>query len=220
MILVRLPVLAQNHIKIENYTLGEKELAIFPFDQSQKISVGKIDGDGNLMFDWLEFDESKYDTKGNVINDGGVFNNSCDEIEVKEGSLDGVKTMHAGYIYLWNGDRPAGVVIPATSQESNNSVFKENGKNNVTGSYWSWVYASADAKYIATCKKSNKIFGLDEPVLATKSINLDLKEGWNLIRFETNEVFTDEGGYTYPVSMNIITVDGYSDDIKWFLNKF
>jgi len=222
LMIVSTAVLAQNNniAKIENYTLGEKELAIFPFDKSQKITVGKIDGGGNLLFDWPKFDPSQYDTKGNVIDDGGVFINSCDEIEVKEGSLNGIETMHAGYVYIWNSSRPDGVVIPASSMESNNSVIKENGKNDVAGSYWSWVYASANTKYSAICKKDNKIFGLDKPVLTTKNTNLDLKEGWNLIRFETNEVFTDEGGYTYPVSMNITTVDGNSDDIKWFLKKF
>lgn len=208
---------APEKLRIEPYTLGERELAIFPFDKSQKITIGKIDSQGFIHFDWPDIKLSDFNTGHNVIEDGGVFLNMCDETENYEGTLEGVKTLHAGYIYIWNGARPDGIIVPASSSEVNTSLIGANGKNDAAGSYLIWVYANREATYNGTCKVNN--FADGDTIQSQKSFDLNLKQGWNLSRFEIEEVFIDKAGYTYPIKTKISTVDKYPGEIQWFFNR-
>lgn len=204
-------------LRIEHYTLGEKEIAIFPFDKSQKITVGKINSHGFIHFNWPAIKLSDFNTGYNVIENGGVFLNMCDEIKNYEGNLEGVKTLHAGFIYVRNGTRPDGIIVPASSSEVSISLFGANGKNDAEGSYLIWVYANTEASYNGTCKVNNSAAG--DTIQSQKTFDLHLKQGWNLTRFEIEKVLIDKAGYTYPIKTKISTIDKYPGDIQWFFNK-
>lgn len=66
----------------------------------------------------------------------------------------------------------------------------------------------------------------DQMYTRNTSYNLDLKPGWNLIKYEISEIFTDEGGKTYPVRESYTSISELPSDLQYvflpergFLNR-
>ncbi len=209
----------QAKMKIENYSLGEKEVVIFPFGMDQKITVGKIDDAGNLTMDWSKFDISAVKNTDMHLGDySAAFDYYCDENVIEKGIEGGAKTVKSGYIYLWNETRWVGILIPASSVEVKDRILDEGGKHAVVGSYLNWIYASEETQYYATCKEKKFFYGGTQ-VETAKIFKLDLKKGWNTILFQIDKVVSVKDAADTPVITQISTIESYPDDIIWFLKK-
>lgn len=222
LVLTSLSIQAGNNdqAKIENYTLGEQELVIFPFGMDQKITVGKVDEAGNLHFDWSSFDISKIKNQDIFLGElSGSFDYYCDETVVDKGSDQGFKTVNAGNVYPWNGTRWLGALTPASSEELKNHLEDEYGKDAVKGSYLKWVYSSEDAQYHASCKIIKGFYGGIE-IETHKNFQLDFKQGWNAVLFEVTEVAPVKDAAATTTKTTITTIDSYPTDIIWFFKKF
>ena len=211
---------SDHSMKINDYTLGEKEVVVFTFGMDQKIPVGKIDDAGNITMDWSTTDVSALKNTDLYLGKfSGAFDYYCDENVIEKGSEDGAKVAKAGNVYLWNGTRWEGALIPASSTELKDYVLDNSGKDAVTGSYVQWIFADNDAQYSATCKETKFFYGGTE-VKATKKFNLDLKKGWNILLVQIEEVAPVKDAAATPVLTTISTIESYPDDMIWFLKKF
>lgn len=217
---IPLQVQSQDHTMIEDYTLGERELVVFPFGMEQKITVGKVEESGNLLFDWRGFDISVINNTEIFMADlANSFDRGCDETVVDKSNQDGVSIVEAGNVYVWEGTRWLGALTPASSVELKEHLEDKYGKHAVTGSYLKWIYSSADAQYHASCKATMGFYG-GITVETYKDFALDFKQGWNTVLFEISEVAPVKDAADTVVKTSISTIDSYPEDMVWFFKRF
>lgn len=96
---------SDDQARIDNYTLGERELVVFPFGMDQKVTVGKVNDEGNLLFDWSDFDISEIKNQNVFLGKlSGGFDYYCDETVVEKGSDEGFEIVDAGNVFAVPGD--------------------------------------------------------------------------------------------------------------------
>lgn len=211
---------SQHAAKISDYTLGEKELVIFPFGMEQKIVVGKVDADGNMLFDWSNFDASTLKNTEIYLEDfKRILDLNCEEEVVDESSIDGIKAANAGNLYIWNETRWEGALTVASSNELKEHILDHYGKDAAVGKYLNWVYADGDADYKSTCMVKQYYMDVGE-IEQTKHFDLHLKKGWNIILFEIKEVVPVKNAAAMAVDIHISTAEDYPENINWYLKKF
>lgn len=222
LVIASLPIQGKSddQVRIENYTLGERELVIFPFGMDQKITVGKVDGEGNLLFDWSNFDISEIKNPDVFLGSlSGGFDYYCDETVVDKGSDEGFEIVDSGNVFTWEGTRWMGALTPASSEEMKAHLLDEYGKDAVKGSYLKWIYSNKDAQFHASCKIIKGFYGGIQ-VETYKNFQLDFKQGWNIVQSEISEVAPVKDAAATAVITTISTIDSYPTDIVWFFKKF
>jgi len=220
-LLANLSGYAQNNdVKIEDYSLGKKDLVLLPFGMDQKIIIGTVDASGQIQFDWSGFDISKLNNTDMYLGDfQSAFGIFCDNEIVESGSVEGIQMSLGGDFYIYNESFWEGAVIPASSLELKDHLLDEYGKDAVAGQYLKLVYSSNAAQYKATCNAKQTYMGGTEVDLV-KQFDLDLKQGWNIVLFEIEEVIPVPDAAATPVKMKTSTINEFPTEMTWFLKKF
>lgn len=85
----------------------------------------------------------------------------------------------------------------------------------VTGYYLQWYFVAEAASAKGECIVLNYTGNDEEHYDKVTVTNLELQKGWNIIKYEITEVFTDVNGETVPSKMVISTIPQVPIDIQW-----
>ena len=85
----------------------------------------------------------------------------------------------------------------------------------VKGYYLQWFFVENDASAIGECVIPTYTGNGDENYNNTTQVNLKLEKGWNIIKYDITEIFTDVNGKTSASKIEITTVAEIPSDLKW-----
>ena len=213
-------LVAQNTMVVEGYDLGKRDLIFHPFGMDSKVNAGTIEKNGEFGIDFSSF---SIETMNNIdvfmTDHTAALDAYCDEemsaVEIEgEGKLAGF-----GHLYIYNSQRWLGLLIPASSQEVFDNINDPGYNNAVAGKYLQWYYSEKEFQYKASCNELMLLYD-NSKVEIKKSLDLDLKQGVNLIVFEIEEVTQVKDAADMATTTKIYTVEEYPEDIVWFLKKF
>lgn len=222
---------AQNNFsgKLEGWN-GEEALIIKPDfmgnSQIEKYGLVKPDGSFNIDLDVvtqlnLKDAETPEDAVGNWVGRQANLNEafSCfgGELQFKnaEQAVYKLSTMGSYYLSSMNDTRDLGYFMSANSLEFVQGFSSFGEKPYPTGFMIDYYYVAEPAKVNGECAvETYTISG--ELYLNLTKYKLDLKPGWNIVKFEVAEIFTDNTGMTHPAKINFVTEEILPQDAKHF----
>ena len=99
-----------------------------------------------------------------------------------------------------------GTLVPASNKDFAEGYIKLGSYKNTVGYAVDWYYVDKPGVAKGECSVDSYPVNGDEMYTRNTTYNLDLKPGWNLVKYEISEIFTDEGGKTYPVKESITSI--------------
>ena len=78
-----------------------------------------------------------------------------------------------------------------------------------------WYYVEQDASVKGTCNMESYAVNQKDLYTQSTSYDLDLKKGWNLIRYEIHEVYTDGEGNSYPMQDSYTTLTAMPSGVQF-----
>lgn len=120
------------------------------------------------------------------------------ELTDKEGMAEN------GYLYACNNQQVA-------------EWLKSWGMENAArGYYLRWFFIEEDASVNGECIIPTYTGNGDENYVDLTVVRLELKKGWNTVKTEFEELFTDQNGKTYASRTIISRIDETPEDLDWF----
>lgn len=221
-------VIAQESIEgtIQDYTNGEAE--IFSGIKSP-IKIGAVDENGTFQIpldntfkdqlissvDAENEKNSKWKTSlPNLERSYGNCSNG--EIDIQGGEQTMIALSQLGVFTVANFEEQKvyGKIMYASDLEFA-KAFMTFGQFNVKKGYQlDWQYVESDASVKGSC--SLEFYpGTDEPPFTqTSSYDLEFKPGWNLVKYEIQEVFTDKNGKEYIMKDHSMVLDSLPEDVQ------
>ena len=108
-----------------------------------------------------------------------------------------------------------GTLVPASSKDFAEGYIKLGSYENTVGYAVDWYYVDKPGVAKGECSVDSYPVNGDEMYTRNTSYNLDLKPGWNLVKYEISEIFTDEGGKTYPVKESITSISEVPSGLQY-----
>jgi hypothetical protein len=118
-----------------------------------------------------------------------------------------------------NGNPSNGILYAASSQDIATWLYTYGDGLTNPGYYLQFYYLDGPAKAKGDCLLETFTGNEDESYEEITSIDLDLQEGWNIIKYEIEAVFTTSEGKVYPSRLTISRLDKLPDDLQWFAVK-
>lgn len=219
MILCLPAVIAQGPPVIEDYSAGNKELAIFPFGMDNVIIVGSLSKKGEISFNWEEVALNDIPNIEFFTADlKSLFQIYCDEELEQTVEGEDAISAHAGYIYLWNGRKWNGALTPASSKEMYDHLEDSWSYNVVEGSYLKFYYSDKPSSYNSICRTMINLG--DREAVQETIYKLNFTSGWNTVRYEILETASAKDMPDQALKMLVETVEEIPEDIRWFLKEF
>jgi len=175
-------------------------------------AVGTVDESGNaevpLKSDYLSEvkeqvarenadDSNKW--KSALLTLDKFYNCHTETVEIVNGDqpFTGLSTM--GFFMLGNMEKEQyfGDVMPASSMEFAEALRNPGSYSYKEGYNLDWYYLDEEASIKGTCTMESVAVTMDETYMHTSNYDLDFKPGWNLVKYEIQELFTDREGNTY-----------------------
>lgn len=94
-------------------------------------------------------------------------------------------------------------------------LFSYRQDNLVKGYYLQWFFVENEASAIGECVIPTYTGNDDENYNNTTVVNLKLQKGWNIIKYDITEIFTDANNKSYASKTEISTVAELPNDVKW-----
>ena len=207
--------------KIENYTKGELEIKVVPFDLDNPISIGKVTADGTIHFNFPEThlgttDETPFYSTQKIGRAVGMF--VCHDKEIEE-NTETVTVIEVKDIFLYKYGQQVGALLRATEKEEIENKFR------IGSSTLSWFLSSGKGVFKATCiaYEGDGLGkgGLDKNNLANKtSYDISFKKGWNIVEhklLKTKVLEDDRGKFSRRLIEEKTSVANIPNTIKWYL---
>jgi hypothetical protein len=118
-----------------------------------------------------------------------------------------------------NGNLSNGILYAASSQDIATWLYTYGDGLTSPGYYLQFYFLEGPAIAKGDCQLEIFTGNDEESYQEITSIDLDLLEGWNIIKYEIGEVFTTSTGKTYPSKLSISRLDKLPDDLLWFAMK-
>ncbi len=87
--------------------------------------------------------------------------------------------------------------------------------NPTTGYYLRWFYLEKDASVSGHCQIKTYSGHEGEMFKNRKEYDLNLMKGWNIVKYEINEVFNSESGKVFPSKTTISVIKKLQEDLQW-----
>ncbi|MDW5290224.1 hypothetical protein [Formosa sp. PL04] len=223
--------MAQNAIQgnIENWSNGEVPLIFNDYISKAKINMGSISSNGEMIIplddDYLsnlkdaalkaketapEGWKMKFNTVESVFGcgDEGIIYENASIIFTGLPDLEALnddESTSYGYIYCTN------------NTELSTWLFNYGQGNIAKGYYLRWFYAEDNASVKGTCDMPTYTGNADENYVDTTVYNLEIKKGWNIIKYAITETFISQEGKISPSKTEITTIDEVPIDALWLL---
>ncbi|MGB5507768.1 hypothetical protein [Robiginitalea sp.] len=211
---------------IEGWTQGEGEVYTGVFSLTE---VGSIDALGNfeipLKPGYLSEVKEKMaaensDPERKFSSELMTLGESCQcaegNIELVNGDQELTTLAILGFM-LANMEKKEkfGLLIPASSKDFAEGYSKLGAYEHQTGYAVDWYYVDKPGVAKGDCSMESYPVNGDQMYTRNTSYNLDLKPGWNLIKYEISEIFTDEGGKRYPVQESYTSILELPSDMQF-----
>lgn len=118
-----------------------------------------------------------------------------------------------------SGNPSNGILYAASSQDIATWLYTYGDGLTSPGYYLQFYFLEGPAKAKGDCLLETFTGNEDESYEEITSIDLDLQEGWNIIKYEIAEVFTTSQGKTYPSKLSISRLESLPTDLFWFAVK-
>lgn len=89
----------------------------------------------------------------------------------------------------------------------------------VTGYMLDWYYVENPAKVHGSCAKKMSTGNGDETYNWEVKVDLDFHSGWNLVKYETNKIYTAKNGKKYSQTISYSSLDKMPEDVKYVYSK-
>ncbi|MDC6353766.1 MULTISPECIES: hypothetical protein [unclassified Robiginitalea] len=200
---------------LENWPHGRAQI-ILPTDSP--VVIGKVEADGKVSITLGEALAQRISASREADDGSGIrlvrstveraFYCRSDDVTSENGDLQLERATTRGGFYVGNLEEEElhGQIRLASSQAFGNSFFQLGKKDFVTGHYIEFYFAEADASVHGTCKTPTYTLDGKDVFDIIHEYTIDLKKGWNLVRVEVAETYTDQEGNVRPLKMVMKTV--------------
>lgn len=215
--------------KIDNWTNGKAMLAYADMMTDNIESWGSIDANGilnmQLEYDYLETFKKKaaeaqkdapkgwtmsFKTIGDTFVCRG-FDNPL-EYENQDAILTGVPQLS---VMSKDGNTEFGYLFMVSDASIAKWLYSYGDDNPTTGYYLEWIYVEKPGAVSGSCEMSTYTGNGEELYGDIKTYNLNLVEGWNIIKYEITEVFNSSSGKVFPQQTTVSVVQFLPEDLKW-----
>jgi hypothetical protein len=212
---------------ISNYTIGEGVLSSYDMVSREKIEIGKIDHEGHFTIpldaNYLTvIKEQAEKAKDNAPKDWEInFKTVATTFECFGGDLEyeNGEALVVGIPdpEVTDKDRKIeqGVMFAVSDPEIAQWLYSYGQKNIVKGYYLQWFFVEDSASAKGECIFQRYTGNGEENFNEVIITNLELKKGWNIIKYTVAEVFTDSNGNTLPLKTEISILTELPNDVKW-----
>jgi hypothetical protein len=83
------------------------------------------------------------------------------------------------------------------------------------GYFLEWHFVEEPASVKGTCSSEAYAMNVEELYTATMEYDLDFKKGWNIVKYEIMEVFTDREGNSYPMKEKYSVLGEMPADVQF-----
>lgn len=217
--------------KITNYQDGSAQLVSNNMFSEEFQSWGSVESDGSFSIklepDFLEKVKAKAEEAKKTAPSGfsisfrtAAETFGCTYEEVKnEGGDAVVSGLPELSITDENGNPANGILYAASNSEIANWLYTYGETEAKKGYYLQFYYLESPAKAKGECVLETYTGEGDEMYEEVKLIDLELEQGWNIIRYETMEIFTSKTGKTYPSKITVTRLSELPGDLGWFAIK-
>ncbi len=147
------------------------------------------------------------DCNGNVVYQGGQQT----MIEITTGGMFTVGNMEEQKLY--------GTMMFASSEEFADAFMAFGQFKSIPGYQLTWYYFDEEASVQGTCEMESYTQSMDQKYVQTTSYDLNFKTGWNIVKYEVHEIFTDDTGKKYEQKSSYATLGEIPDDVQPVLLK-
>ncbi|MEL0457549.1 hypothetical protein WJN01_15015 [Flavobacteriaceae bacterium SZ-1-7] len=216
--------------KIDNYQSGEAEF-ILPVREPKAIGTIKANGKFTIeLEDDMASEVTESQNKANAESQElRIKNNSvheafyCDSEEVKTTNgdleLESVTMQGNFFIGIIKDKKPIGKLRLASSKAFSESFFSYGKKDFVTGYYIDFYYVPEVASVKGICKTKTYTLDMKNTFDIVHNYDIDLKKGWNIVKIEVEEVYTDQEGHVRPLKFKMQTVDKIPKETKFIFSE-
>ncbi|WP_242121506.1 hypothetical protein [Aestuariivivens sediminicola] len=212
--------------KIKDYNSGPAEVLV-PTENPR--IIGTVDKKGKFRITLendLASDVTATQEKENAKSDGFRIKNSkvfeafycgSKDVETVNGEQE-IETVGWGgsfFIGVLKEQKPVGKLALASSREFMDTYFDYGKKNFVPGYYINYMYVSEPASVKGICKTKSYTLDMKKTFDMIHNYDIDLKAGWNMVKIEVTEVYTDQDGRVRPLKYIMKTLDKLPKDVKF-----
>ncbi|MGX1024206.1 hypothetical protein [Psychroflexus sp. MBR-150] len=215
---------------ISNYTGGEKLIAFYDMISKETMEIGTIDEEGNFSIpldeNYLKTIKLKAENAKAKAPEGWeiefktvatTFECSGLMVEYENGEAL-VVGMPDLEVKAKNAEWDESVMYAVSNPEIANWLYSYGEKNSAKGYYLQWFFVEEPASAKAECLWQTSV-STGETYNNKTIINLELQKGWNIIKYNIAEVFTDANGKITPSKTEISRIDRIPDNIQWVVVK-
>lgn len=210
--------LAQESIKgtIPDWSGGSGEVAVMAMGPPQVL--GTFDDMGNLEIplkpDMLAEVKKEVEAANEASTDGWKaslntlgdrFACSDGELEVVNGDqpISGFPSMGAFMLVNMEQKKRFGYLMVGSSREFADGMVPYKFK---PGYFLEWYFVEEAGSVKGACSIESYAVNQKDLYTKTTTYNLDLKSGWNIVKYEIHEVYTDGEGNSYPMKDSYSTL--------------
>ena len=114
-----------------------------------------------------------------------------------------------------NKDGTTSVMYAVNQPEIAQWLFSYGQNNVVKGYYLQWYFAENAATSNGACVVPTYTGNGEENYNKLTITNLELQKGWNIVKYNITEVFTDVNGNTTPSKIEVTAIDEIPEDVLW-----
>jgi hypothetical protein len=230
-LLVNPAIYAQNSIQgnIADWSNGEAPLIFRDYMSREKITMGNISSNGKMIIPLDDNHlinlkeaakkaqekapqgrEMKFNTvasKFTCSDEGVIYENATAIIsglpDLEAKSKDG--TAAYGYVYC------------SSNLEISTWLYNYGQGNIAKGYYLRWFFVENNASAKGSCNMPTFTGNDNESYMDTTVYDLELQQGWNIVKYEITETFTSKTGKITPSKTEITKIDDVPADAQWLI---
>lgn len=113
-----------------------------------------------------------------------------------------------------------GVLYAVSSTEMARWFFNYGMDEPVMGYKLLWYYLEEAASATGSCSIETYTGSGEEKFNNITELNVDLKEGWNMVMYHYSESFGSEDGKSFPSKLEINRIETLPQDLQWVVIRF
>lgn len=188
--------------------------------------IGHVDNAGHfeipLVLDYLEEAKKQVEDENKNSKDGWstslitlekAFSCYTDSLSIQNGDKPIGKLSMMGVFTLVNMEKKKrfGSFMVASSKEFAESILDYAAYQVQKGYYLDWYFVDEDGSVNGNCTIDSYALNQEEMYTSVTHYNLQFKKGWNILKYEVTELFTDRDGHTYPQEVTYSVLEEVPD---------
>jgi hypothetical protein len=230
-VIATLPVLTHSQETIQgtlpDWSLGSGEVVS---GLREPVVVGSVDEDGTftipLRSDFLATIKAQVEAedpekgggwRSSLLTLRQVFSCYGENIEVVNGGQPVTRMTSMGVFNVVNmaEKKRLGYMIATSSEDFAGGLMELGAFNFKKGYFVDWLYIEEAGSVKGSCTTESYAVNQEENYSRTTHYEISLQPGWNLIKYEILDLFTDRDGKTYPMEERFVSLTEAPADMKF-----